>query len=143
MKRLTSAVIVVGLIALHSCTIGTEPGAQRGLGLVIEGEPPMTSLIAPSTVQAGAPFQVTASTFGSSTCTKPHGYQLDVLAGRVAVRLYDLTAPPQTICTDDLRGFARILILRFDMPGTSQVAVIGRGWDSKTREILQAVTVVP
>lgn len=103
----------------------------------------MTSLVAPVTVLQGTPFQVTASTFGSSSCTSPDGYQLDAGTTRVEIRLYDRSAPPQSICTADLGRFPRDILLQFDQVGTVQVVVIGRDWDGKVLEVIQPVTVLP
>lgn len=144
MKPLTSVASILAFGLLQSCSVGTGPDGVRGLGLVLEGAPPMTSLIAPSTVQKGVAFQVTASTFGSSSCTQPDGYRLDAGATRAEIRLYDIIAPPQSICTSDLRSFPRQILLQFDQPGSAQIVVIGRnGGDGGVREILQTITVVP
>lgn len=143
MNRLTSVVSAIGVVWLCACTTGTGPDRVRELGLVIEGTPPMTSLIAPGTVQRGVPFAVTASTFGSSSCTEPDGYHLDAGATRAEIRLYDLRDPGQTVCTDDLHSFPRQLLLQFNHPGIANVVVIGRDGAGKSRQIIQTITVLP
>jgi hypothetical protein len=135
MKRLMPAVLFAGAVAVQSCTTSSEPSSVRALGLVLEGTPPMTSL--------GSPFQVTVSTFGSSSCTRPDGYTTVATAARIEVRPYDINAAYQSACTDDLGRFPRVLLLQFDQPGTAEVVVIGRGTDGNHREIHQAITVLP
>ena len=139
MKRL---VFVVGTAFLASCS-STEPGYVQKLGLVMEGDPPMTSLVAPATVQRGVSFVVRATTFGSGSCTHPNGYELNFEPTRAEIRLYDNYDPPNTPCTDDLASFPREVTLRFDQAGVAEVVVIGRGFDHQVKSITQSIAVVP
>lgn len=143
MTQLKSVALALGVGLLQSCTSATAPDWTRGLGLLLEGTPPMTSLIAPSAVHPGVSFAVTASSFGSGSCTEADGYQLDAGAARAEIRLYDKSAPPQSICTEDLRSFPRELLLRFEQPGTVEVVVIGRDYAGGPREVRQTITVLP
>lgn len=139
MKRI---VAVMAAASVASCS-STEPGYVQRLGLVIEGEPPMTSLVAPTTAQRGVSFVVRATTFGSGSCTHPNGYELNVEPTRAEIRLYDNYDPPNTPCTEDLASFPREVTLRFDQAGTAEVVVIGRGFDDKVKSISQSIAVVP
>ena len=120
------AALAAASFLITGCGI-LEPGWSRRLDLVTEGTPPMTSLIAPDVVTRGIPFQITASSFGSSSCTRADGY--DVTSSQVSfeVRLYDESAPPAAACTADFRSFPRTLTVQFDQPGTAVIRVSGRG----------------
>lgn len=87
----------------------------------------MTSLVAPDAVTRGAPFQITVSSFGSSSCTRADGYDVTSSPTAFEVRLYDQEAPSGTACTADLRSFPRTLTVQFDQAGTAEIRVIGRG----------------
>ncbi len=138
--RTIAAVSIIALAAA-GCDI-VEPGVwTRGLGHVVEGDPPFSSLIAPNAVTRGAPFQITASTFGSSSCTQADGYELDALPSDAEVRLYDRSAPSGTICTEDFGSFPRVITLQFDEPGTAEIRVIGRGDGNAIRIVRKTIVV--
>jgi hypothetical protein len=137
----TLTVVSIAVLAAAGCDI-VEPGAwPRGLGHVVEGDPPFTSLIAPNAVTRGAPFQITASTFGSSSCNQADGYELDALPSEAEVRLFDRTAPPGTICTEDFGSFPRVITLQFDELGTAEIRVIGRGDGNEIRIVRKTIVV--
>lgn len=125
-RALLPALAAAALLTATACDI-LDPGWSRRLGLVMAGIPPMTSLVAPDAVTHGIPFQITASTFGSSSCTRADGYEVTATAGAYEVRLYDQSAPPNTACTEDLRSFPRTLTVQFDQAGSAEIRVIGRG----------------
>jgi hypothetical protein len=128
----TRAPLIAALAAasflITGCEVlGPDAGWSRRLGLVHEGTPPMTSLIAPDVVTRGTPFQLTASSFGSSSCTRADGYDITSAQTSFEVRLYDLEAPSTSACTADFRSFPRTLTVQFDQPGTAVIRVTGRG----------------
>ena len=135
--------VILGFLSGQSCASVTEPTDLDGLGFVMTGTPPMTSLIAPETAQRGVSFAITASTFGSSSCTHPNGYSLAVTASRIEVRLYDNYDPSNNPCTADLRRFPREVLLRIDEVGTVRLVVTGRGSDRKISMITQDIAVLP
>jgi hypothetical protein len=135
MKPSSAIATVVGLFACTGCT---EPSWNRSLGLIQEGFSPLTSLTAPDTVRARLPFEITVQTFGSGSCTRADGYEVDIAPLWVEVRQYDLTAPSGTACTLDYHGLPRTVPIRFDSVGTGQIVLVGRG-----RQILKAVVVLP
>jgi hypothetical protein len=126
LRALLPAIAAAAFLATAGCDI-LDPGWSRHLGMVMEGTPPMTSLVAPDAVTRATPFQITASTFGSSSCTRADGYEVTSTTGAFEVRLYDQEAPPHTACTADLRSFARTLTVQFDQAGPAEIRVIGRG----------------
>lgn len=134
---------LAGSLALQSCGGVTTPNANwsRGLGLVQDGTPPFTSLIAPDVVHRGEAFQITASTFGSSSCTRPDGYELSVTALGAEIKLYDWGAPVGAVCTADLGTFPRTITLQFEQPGSATITVIGRGYDRQLEQVQRVVVV--
>jgi hypothetical protein len=126
MDMRTLAAFSIAVLAASGCEI-LEPGWSRRLGLVVEDPHHFHSLIAPDVVSRGTPFQITASTFGSSSCNRADGYELDALASAAEIRLYDQSAPSGTACTLDFASFPRTITLQFDQAGTAEIRVIGRG----------------
>ena len=139
MRRLA---MLFGCAVLVSCSSPTSPDDLERLGLIMKGDPSMTSLVAPGTVQRGASFVVTVGTFGSGSCTHPDGYDLTAGSNWAEIRVYDSYSPPGTPCTLDLRRFSREVVLRFDRTGIARVTLIGRGEDGKVTSITQAIAVV-
>jgi hypothetical protein len=111
-------------------------------GLLIDGPPPLESLVAPDIVSKGLPFLVTATSFGSSSCTEPAGYSSITFQDRVEISLRDRVALEASSCTEDLRGFPRTLIVAFDQAGTAEVVVIGRDEQGEPLEIRRTITVL-
>jgi len=137
----TLAALSIAVLAAAGCDV-TEPGWTVGLGLVVEGfDPPFTSLIAPDVVTRSVPFAITASTFGSSSCTQADGFTLGKTPTLAEVRLFDRSAPSGAICTEDFRNFPRIITLQFDEPGTAEIRVIGRGDGKAIRVVQKTITV--
>jgi hypothetical protein len=122
----SAAFAAASLLAAAGCDI-LDPGWSRKPGLVVDGTPPLTSLIAPDTVTRGVPFQITASSFGSSSCTRADGYQVTALSDEFEVRLFDQEAPPTVACTADFHAFPRVLTVQFDQAGMAELRVVGRG----------------
>jgi hypothetical protein len=141
MTRHLSAALAAAAV-LAGCDI-LDPGWSKDLGMVIDQPPHMTSLVAPATVTRGVPFQVTASSFGSSSCTRPHSHMVSALQATREIRLYDEEAPATRACTADMRSFPRVITLQFDEPGTAQVLVVGRegGDDEPLKTITRTIVV--
>lgn len=123
---LPAAIAAVSILSAAGCDI-LEPGWSRRLGMVIESQAHLSSLVAPDVVTRGTPFQITVSTFGSSSCTRPDGYEVMSSPAAFEVRLYDREAPSRTPCTADLRSFPRVITVQFDQVGAAEIRVIGRG----------------
>jgi hypothetical protein len=123
---LPAAIAAAAILAAAGCDL-LAPGWSRRPGLVMEGTPPMTSLVAPDAVTRGTPFQITVSTFGSGSCTRPDRDEVTSSALEFEVLVYDEKAPSGTACTADLRRFPRTLTVQFDQAGTAEIRVVGRG----------------
>jgi len=138
-----ASLVLAALTALGvACTGVTEPEWVRVPGLVLSGPPPLSSLIAPDTVVAGEPFQITVTTFGSSTCTQPDGYDLLLTSSRADIVPFDRTAVGAIVCTDDLHSFPRTLLLTFTTVGQAEIQVEGRGFDDRPARVGAFVTVL-
>lgn len=87
------------------------------------GTPPPITL--PATVKRGVSFDATVTTYGSSSCTRADGAEVQVRGLIAEVTPYDLTNR-RGICTADLRAFPRTVSLRFDEAGEATVRVNGR-----------------
>ena len=91
-----------------ACSSGTEPdGWQRVIGHV---NPLLSSIqavaFAPQ-AQVNAPFEVTVTTLGSSSCTREDGATVSQSGNLAIITPFDRVAPDGTGCTRDLRGFPR------------------------------------
>jgi hypothetical protein len=141
MRRL-SAVLATVVIALACNDSLLEPGWTRRLGLIMDNPPHLSSLNAPDEVTRGVPFQITVTTFGSSSCTLPDGHELTYPAGAAEVTVYDLAAPLSTPCTDDIHSFPRTLTVQFNTAGEAEIRVIGSSFPGQGNlTITKTVTV--
>lgn len=131
-------VLTLGALA---CGDPTGPDGRATPGLLLTGDAPMTSLVAPETARAGERFDVTVSSFGSGNCTRPARDQVRVTGLRAEIRLYDFQGGAATGCTRDLRQFPRTVRLTFDRPGRAEIVVIGRDGAGAPRTVSQAVVV--
>jgi hypothetical protein len=98
---------------------------------------------APNTVRAGERFTVTVVTYGSSTCIRPAGAEVQVSDRTAEITPYDEQATGEgVVCTDDLRPYPRDVTLRFDEAGQALIRVIGRSF-SGPAEFETSVVVQP
>jgi hypothetical protein len=126
---MTRRLLFPPLLLLAACggATGPDPGTRRVVGVVDVGGGSPRSRVAPDTVAAGAPFTVTVATFGSSSCTRADGAELQVRGLVAEIVPYDREAAGPVACTDDLRPFPRDVAVRFAGPGQGTVRVLGRG----------------
>lgn len=129
------------LALLSSCSASTEPGWSRVLGLILDEPEELSSLDVPAEATRDSPVEIIASTFGSSSCTSPDGYDLSVQPAAVEIHLYDRVAPPDSPCTEDLRRFPRTLVVRFSEIGAAEVALTGRGLGGQPLTIRRSIVV--
>lgn len=114
------------LLAACSGVTGPEPGSRRVVGVIDIGSRVPGSLAVPDTVAAGAQFTVTVTTFGSSSCTRADGAEVEVRGLVAEIVPYDREATGARVCTDDLRPFPRKVTVSFAGPGQATVRVRGR-----------------
>jgi hypothetical protein len=136
MSRLPTVLAAAMILTTAACDNALEPADwTRRLGLVMDNPPHLTSLVAPDEVTRGVPFQITVTTFGSSSCTLPDGHELTYPDGAAEVKAYDLAAPSQTPCTDDIHSFPRTVTVQFHTVGTAEIRVVGRSFASSSQDI--------
>lgn len=125
--RLTPLILLVAL--LSACSDPVAPGDDwvRQPGLLLPELSSAQMLQMPAQARAGVAFEITVTTLGSSSCTRPDGATVSV-SGLVAdVTPWDRIAPAGTACTDDLHPFPRTASVRFDSPGTALIRLHGKG----------------
>jgi hypothetical protein len=135
------AIVVAGCGDVAEPAFTPSPELVEAPGLLMDGPAPFESLVAPELVVQGVPFLVTASSFGSSSCTEAAGASSVIYPARAEIRLYDRIALEDSGCTRDLRAFTRTLIVQFNQAGAAEVVVIGRDGDGGPLEIRRSVTV--
>lgn len=136
--------VSIAALSVSACADSTSPEELQFTeqpGLLLDGPAGFESLMTHSIVSQETPFLVTATSFGSSTCTQDAGYSSISVGARLEIRLRDMVASGGR-CSRDLRAFPRHLIAEFAEPGTAEVVVIGRGEDGAHREIRRVVTVL-
>lgn len=125
--RLMPLVLLVAL--LTACSDPTAPGDGwvREPGRLMPELSSIQMLQMPTQARAGTAFEITVTTVGSSSCTRPDGMTVSV-SGLVAdVTPWDRIAPEGTACTDDLHPFPRTATVRFDVPGAARIRLHGKG----------------
>ena len=130
------------LIPLLRCGQPAEPAGEAwstAVGFIEAGGVEPGPLVVPDTVQAGAPFEITISTFGSSGCIRPDDSEVRQSGALVDVTPYDSVWAGSVPCLPDWRRYPRGIELRFDAPGSGLIRLHGRGFD---RDITVQRTVV-
>ncbi len=120
-------VTLIGLVALTACSSATAPdGWRRVIGRI---EPAMSSVQAiklPSEAVVNVPFVITATTLGSSSCTRSDGATSSVTGSLVVITPYDRVAPEGTACTRDLHSFPRDASVTLSSAGLATIRVVAR-----------------
>jgi len=110
---------------LAACELATGPDADPRPGIIQSPYLQAPVVVAPATVQAGEPFQVTVRTLGFSGCWVEARTTVTSEPGAATVRVYDRTVGE--VCTAALKTIDHTAGLRFDAPGTARIVVEGRG----------------
>ena len=104
-------------------------GWSRAIGFIDSGGVAVSPIMVPDTVQAGAPFAVTVSTFGSSGCIRPDQSHEQQTAWSADITPYDSVWVGSEICPADWRAHPRSVELTFDRPGAALILLHGRSFD--------------
>jgi hypothetical protein len=91
------------------------------------------TIAAPDTIERGNSFDVRIETFGGGCTRSTAGADL-ALNGQVAeIRPHNVTEIQRgTVCTADLLFLYHVVAVRFDLPGTATIRVIGQRQDATT-----------
>ncbi|GIW53079.1 MAG: hypothetical protein KatS3mg081_2434 [Gemmatimonadales bacterium] len=128
-------------LAAAACVWGTGPDWVVVPGFIGVGSlgVPLEVLSAPDTVNAGEPFNIVVTTFGSSSCTRAAGANSSVSGLSASIVPLDSVLRGDVVCTDDLKPFPRDVSLTFGTAGQGLIAVTGRsrvGDTTVTRSIV-------
>lgn len=136
------AILICGVAAACSAD-PADPQDSREPGIIEIHASGATGgvLQLPETIHAGETFQATVTTFGSSSCTRADGADVQQSASLAEITPYDLWASENVDCTDDLRALPRSVSLRFDAPGDAVIRIRGRSLFRPEAVIEQHVTV--
>lgn len=119
--------LVLTILLLGGCTGSVNPdGWQRVVGVIEFGGGSAVPIQLPAEVRRGDPFTATVVTFGSGTCTRADGADVQVNGLTATITPYDLKPTGDAICTDDLASHPRTVTLRFQLTGEASIRVIGR-----------------
>lgn len=100
------------------------PVRERNLGIIESQYLRSPTVVAPSVVTAGQPFQVTITTLGYDGCWRSDGEDVTRNAAQAVIRPYDKVQGEA--CTAALREISHVVELRFDTRGTAKIVVQGR-----------------
>jgi hypothetical protein len=113
---------VVGILEWHA---GSGGSALAGIA-----EPAETRVVAPDTVDAGTPFDISVRTIGRSGCWSQAGAESAVTGMLATVTPYDRVTTSidgePAFCTGALVDLERTVSIAFASPGTATLRVNGR-----------------
>jgi hypothetical protein len=125
--------LVVPLVA-GACLSSTGPDwvvVPGFIGVASLGVP-LEVVSAPDTVNAGEPFNVVVTTYGSSSCTRAAGANSSASGLSASIVPLDSVLRGDVVCTADLHPFPRNVSLTFATAGQGLIAVTGRGRTADT-----------
>ncbi len=96
------------------------------IGFIGEGITPTDPLVAPDTAQAGQAFDVTVTTFGSSSCVQAVREEVERAPMRTTITPYDGGNRHQTACNWIIAEMERTIAVTFEEPGEATIVVNGR-----------------
>lgn len=132
MNHQTSRVVVAAaLLASASCGGLTDPEWEWRLqpGLIGIGDGHATPVSVPDTIHGTGSRTLVVQTWGSSSCTRAAGADVEYGHRVVAITPIDSVAVGG-VCTSDLRSYPRNVAIDFNSVGTWTVRVIGRSFDN-------------
>ncbi len=134
MRRSLSCVRGLLFLALVSACSSISDQRQasvwsRAVGFIDSGGVAVSPITAPDTVQAGSPFAVTVSTFGSSGCIRPDESHVQQAVLSADITPFDSVWVGSGICPADWRAHPRSVELTFDTPGAGLIRLHGRSFD--------------
>lgn len=125
----TFAAVAVLITAYCGSPSETEYAWRQQPGLIDVGSSHMAPISLPDTIHGAGLQTVVVQTWGSSSCTRAAG--ADVEYGELAVTIGPIDSVAiRGICTDDLAPHPRNVTINFNSVGTWTVRVLGRSFDN-------------
>lgn len=124
--------------------LGGSNDTEEVIGFVTEDITATPPLVAPDTVQAGEPFEITVTTFGPNLCWQAAREEVVREPMRVTITPYDRAPAGNTACADAIAEMERTISAQFDTLGEAAIVVNGRtGWvnDPEPVTLTHTVTV--
>lgn len=143
--RTTTLVVIVTAAAVSACNI-VNPDRKRtereAAYLRYGGLSEL--LVAPDTVTAGTPFDVSVRTFGGG-CVDPGDTEVAVVGRVVELRPFDIFTthlPQGFVCPANLAVYTHTVSVRIDQSGTATLRAIGRADPGDTAATVERVVFV-
>lgn len=108
-----------------SCSSGTAPEEEQRVGLIAGFNQDDPRIQVPDTVDAGDSFLVEVSTYGNG-CYRQGETEVEANGSSAVVTPWDYVDVSGRACPDILLEFLHQATIRFDLPGTRTVTVVGR-----------------
>ncbi|MGH7459264.1 MAG: hypothetical protein ACREKN_09340 [Longimicrobiaceae bacterium] len=116
----------LALLPVLSVCQAASPTETREIGVIEYHGSSEEVILAPDTVRAGVPFEVTVRTYGVG-CDRADAADTELIGGTAAIFPYDLTlSSPNLTCPGEIRRLARSVLIRFASPGVAVLRVRGR-----------------
>ena len=131
------------ILSVLSCDGATEPKWVRTIGVVDDELATSGAITAPSTASVGVSFSVTATTIGSSDCTRPAGATVAADGLLATVTPYDWVPAGERACFRNRMGYPRTAQITLTEPGTATIRLHARAPDGAPLVLERTVTVVP
>ena len=122
--------LVVRVAGCSSISEQKQPSVwSRAIGFIDSGGVAVSPIMVPDTVQAGSPFVVTVSTFGSAACIRPDQSRVQQAVLSADITPYDSVWVGSEPCPADWGAHPRSVELTFDRPGAVLIRLHGRSFD--------------
>ena len=127
MKRLLALSLLAALVGCDTFS-GPDFETARQLGHPALSSREVEPLVAPDTVAAGVPFEITVTTDGGGCHVRADGVEVDAGGEAVELRPYDIVRVPvsdRAACTAILLHFPRTATVVLAEPGRRLLRVVG------------------
>jgi len=129
--------LISACLLMAVCTNPLGPDSRRVIGQIQPPSEYERVIIAPDSVKVGASFQVTVNSFGSSSCVKPDGVDLELSGSLAVVTPYDRLPAGNAICTADISPRPHPVALQFSAAGEATIRAVGYMWAQGQRVLGQ------
>lgn len=131
--------VIAATLLISACSSSSGPGSSaRSLGLLITSISSVPTIVIPRPIQAGVPVTIIVNSFGSSSCLKPDGMDVQHTTAGVTLTPWDRVSTSGA-CTDDLAPHPHEARVTFATSGSVQLTVRGLLLDAQGRRKLGTV----